>query len=64
MPTLDVDKLTARAGRPHPPTHAMPRDWHQTRQHLLSAWAESIKRGIATHQRGMPVHFPEFFEGA
>jgi len=38
----------------------VPRDWHQARQHLLSVWAESIKRGIATHQRGMPVHFPEF----
>jgi len=42
----------------------VPRDWHQARQHLLSVWAKSIKRGIAAHQRGMPVHFPEFFEGA
>lgn len=40
----------------------VPRNWRQARRHLLSVWAESIKRGIATHQRGMPVHFPEFFK--
>ncbi|MDD9822544.1 MAG: hypothetical protein OXU98_06645 [Gammaproteobacteria bacterium] len=38
------------------------RDWHQARQYLLSVWAETVKKGIETYQRGMPTHFPEFFQ--
>jgi len=37
------------------------RSWQEARHYLLSVWAETIKKGIETYQRGMPTHFPEFF---
>lgn len=38
------------------------RSWHEARDFLLNAWAESIRRATKKYREGMVACYPEFFD--
>lgn len=38
------------------------RSWQEAKDYLLNTWADSIKKAIKIHTKGMPDFYPEYFQ--